>query len=235
MNDVFSSLAGILWYLHNEVVPFDTETRLWNLNRLVRFKISVKTTEEFFEATGRQFAPFAPFENGRCADPLSRDFWAKYGFVVGCKRLDSRVAAYGSVREDLPVTYSLPGSCPGSTFEAKSGSCSKEEPGGSCSSATGSRDCTFSVIPAGEIKLDELMGIEDYISFYANGKREYADDTDMGIGCVFWNRKHDPRLCDMRMERVRQLFRAKYPELPACESLPEPTCDAPHASTFEKV
>jgi hypothetical protein len=226
-NDVASSLTGILWYLHNEIIPLDREARFSNLSRIVRFKITVKTTRAFFEATGRQFAPFAPFEDGGTADELSVNLWAKYGYVVGCRRLDSRAAAYGSAREgDVPVAFSLPGPCPGLRFAEKSASCSVREPGGACSSATQSRDCTFSATPAGEISLDELMGIRDYRSFYYQGKREYILETDMGVGCVFWNKKHDSRLCAERVDRVRQLFRAKYPELPACESLPEPTCDA---------
>jgi hypothetical protein len=236
-NDIASSLAGILWYLHNEIVPLDEKTRLWNVSRIVRFKITVETTQEFFEATGHQFAPFAPFEDGRCTDPSFGDFWAKVGFVVGCRRLDRRAAAYGNGHDEggvgsYPVAYSLPGPCPNSHLEAKSRSCSARWPGGSCSRATGGRNCTFSITPAGEISLDELMGIRDYHSFSSFGKREYVADADKGVGCTFWDTKHDARLCEERVDRVRQLFRAKYPELPACESLPEPACDAP---AFEEV
>lgn len=236
-NDIASSLAGILWYLHNEIVPMDGKTRLWNVSRILRFMLTVETTQEFFEATGHQFAPFAPFEDGRCTDPSFGDFWAKVGFVVGCRRLDHRVAAYGNGHDEggvssYPVAYSLPGPCPNAHLEAKSRSCSARWPGGLCSTATGGRNCTFSITPAGEIGLDELMGIRDYHSFSSFGKREYVAEDDKGVGCTFWDKKRDARRCEERVDRVRQLFRAKYPEFPACESLPEPTCDAP---AFEEV
>merc|ERR1719401_733159 len=51
-------------------------------------------------------------------------------------------------------------------MKSKDAKCVKRMPGGHCKNATGSPDCTYSYEEAGEIMLDELVGIDDYDEFW---------------------------------------------------------------------
>jgi hypothetical protein len=121
-------------------------------------------------------------------------------------------------------------------------------PGGHCKDVDGTRHCTYDLEPAGEIRLDALSGIldetegirtyddwwkgsyESCLNAVARGQRagpcehnaEYNPQTDAGVGTSFWNGKHDLKQGLRRMDRVRQLFREKYPHLP--DDFEEPAC-----------
>jgi len=233
-----ADLAGVMWYLHNEIVPSFAPHRKYNITRIKRFRITMKTTWEFYNVHRRQFAGFVAFDGGRCTVPDSHRLWDRFGFVVGCQHQDMTVAAYqSSSRTSVgeckypncygAVWYSLPGPCPDMGFEGKSPQCLAQMPGGLCrgGAVTGARDCTYRVEDAGEISLDELAGIEDRKEFFFAGKHEYVGKLDAGVGCTFWNGKHDAHLCSVRMERVKALFKSKYPGLPGCDELEEPPCD----------
>jgi len=146
------------------------------------------------------------------------------------------------------IWYSLPGACPNATVNDKSAACARSMPGGHCKVVDGTRFCTYNAEYAGEIRLDDVSGILDeakgirtyedwwknsYVSCLdavARGERagpcehhaEYNVLTDEGVGTSFWNGKHDMKQGLRRMDRVRQLFREKYPHLP--ENLEEPAC-----------
>eukprot|EP00443_Scrippsiella_acuminata_P048635 CAMPEP_0115210618 /NCGR_PEP_ID=MMETSP0270-20121206/22340_1 /TAXON_ID=71861 /ORGANISM="Scrippsiella trochoidea, Strain CCMP3099" /LENGTH=594 /DNA_ID=CAMNT_0002624279 /DNA_START=60 /DNA_END=1844 /DNA_ORIENTATION=+ len=146
------------------------------------------------------------------------------------------------------IWYSLPGGCPNSTLGDKSDACLASMPGGHCNVVNGEKDCTYNAEYAGEIRLDDLSGILDekngirtYDDWWKNayiwcmgavarGERkgpckhnvEYSVLTDEGVGTDFWNGKHDMEQGLRRMNRVRQLFREKYPHLP--DTFEEPAC-----------
>jgi len=87
---------------------------------------------------------------------------------------------------------------------------------------TGERSCTFHVEHAGEIRLDELVGIQDYMEFRSSGKQEYSVEQDQGIGISFWDEKNNPANCARRVRRAQELFHKHYPERPV--TLAEPPC-----------
>jgi len=146
------------------------------------------------------------------------------------------------------IWYSLPGACPEAAVGQKTPQCITNMPGGRCKEVNGEKFCTYDVQPAGEITLDELSGILDpkqgirsYEDWWKKpfdecqkqvsaGLRappctlntEYNWKTDRGIGCDFWDGKHDLGKNLRRMNRVRELFLLKYPDMPV--DLGEPDC-----------
>lgn len=183
-----------MWYLHHEVIP--ATPRKYHVDRIRRYKLSVKPTREFWNVHHTQFAPFFAYDGGRCTTPVCGDFYHQYGFVVGCQFLPLLEGAYMSVTPTsrtctpgtdecrLPVWLSLPGPCPTEglhqmelagnmveldTNRGKSEECLRRMPGGHCKTPgppTGAPDCTYTVEEAGEIMLDELSGITDYNDFW---------------------------------------------------------------------
>jgi len=299
--------------LHNEVIP--SVPRKFGVTRILRFKVTMQNTWEFYNMFPKQFGPFVAFDSGRCTAPHCNSLWEKYGFVVGCQNLDRNVANYprdyrkpsdepetheaqvfvrklrgratdeeGEHSKDdqqkddhkhradsttaSPMTtstamttatpvhdgfhsgiwYSLPGACPDSAVGDKNRSCAARMPGGHCEVVNGQKDCTYSTEFAGEISLDELSGILDEsrginnyddwwkksfvwcMNAVARGEQEgpckhnmeYNPLTDRGVGTSFWDGKHDLEAGLRRMEKVKRLFREKYPQLP--DHMEEPAC-----------
>lgn len=240
-----ASLAGVLWYLHREVVA--TTPRKFHIKRILRYSVTMKVTDDYYNKTPNQFGPFVAFDSGGA--PGRSSIWKKYGFVVGCQLVDPKLFNYVPSHAEQPSCYprtafpcnapkwySLPGPCPEKKQAEKTEACKQEWPGGMCPSAvvTGSHTCTYFAAPAGEILLDELEGIDDYNDWWIgtnettgaqtpNGNVEYNYTTDAGIGMDFWDGRHDRENCTRRMKRVEHLFKKKYPDLPAM--LPEPACN----------
>lgn len=258
-----------MWYLHNEVVS--NTPRKYHIDRIKRFKVTVKNTWEFWNIHHRQFGAFMAYDAARCSTPICPKVYAQYGFIVGCQVCDVKVANYlaksqtnwncekGSDTCRAPLWYSLPGPCPAKGMsneeidpnkvgldvnKAKTPDCIKRMPGGHCNAATGAPDCTYSYEEAGEIMLDDLVGIKDYNEFWntsftkcanqvAQGllpkhtkclhKKEYDPATDKGVGMSFWDGIHTEEKCTARMDAVRELFKAKFPAFPL--SLDEPACE----------
>jgi len=241
-----ADLAGVMWYLQREVVG--STPRKFHIKRIMRYSVSMKATQDYFDEHPKQFGPFVAYDAGS-AKGRSETF-DKYGYGVGCQLLDTKLFNYvpapslqpschppESMMCNTPKWYSLPGPCPELTHKEKLAdpTCSVKAPGGACPSAvvSGEHDCTYFAAPAGEILLDELVGITDYDMFWQsrnskgdilpNGNVEYVRHLDAGIGIDFWDGGHDKDNCTRRMEKVNKLFKAKYPDLP--ETLPEPPCN----------
>jgi len=268
-----ADLAGVLWYIHNEVVT--STPRKYHIDRIKRFRISVRNTREFWNVHRRQFGPFLAFDAAKCTTvsegrSTCEECYNQYGFIVGCQPKDLQICGgYLSPSQTVtncrpgadecraPLWFALPGPCPtmGMTnlqIDAnmasqdvnlyKSQDCKLRNPGGRCTEPTGAPDCTFSVQPAGEIYLDELANISDYNYFWNSSftecgdlrtrglqtepcvrQKEYVEELDAGVGCSFWDGKNDRARGAMRMQKALELFRTKYPRLPA--DLPQPVCD----------
>merc|ERR1712110_877389 len=183
---------------------------------------------------------------------------------VGCEEAqDTKGSGYRA-----PVWYSLPGVCPelgmqNTDIDAnkatqdvnsfKTDECKQRMPGGRCQwadTATGQPECTYHLEFAGEVMLDELVGItgrgvteeakyndwwnmsySDCLGEVANGlqsgpcvqNKEYEELTDKGIGTTFWDNRNDEAACEARIEAAQRLFAINFPEFP--ETLPEPACD----------
>jgi len=241
-----ASAAGVMWYLHNEVVARNQScscltpsctSRHYDVTRVLRYKVTVYNTPTSGHG---QFGHFLQFDSGRCSYPNCEDQWKNHGYMVGCQ-VTPRVggvpvqsADYGS----KSMWYSLPGPCPMLAFNDPSkkvcaqggGSAPFEQPrpGGSwCDNRThapdGSNACTWSAEDAGEISLDELAGIDDHTQFCRERKYEYNDASDRGQGTTFWDGKTDAARNAQRVERMLELFAKRHPE--AENMLPEPVCD----------
>jgi hypothetical protein len=267
-----ADLAGVMWYIHNEVVT--ATPRKYKIDRVKRYKVTVRNTWEFWNTHKRQFGPFVAFDAARCSTPICKKLYNQYGFIVGCQAQGTEVAGYlgktqtnwnckkGEDKCKAPLWYSLPGPCPGLGISngeidankvgldvnaAKTPDCKARMPGGHCAGgavANGNPDCTYSYEEAGQIFLNELVGITDYDNWW-NGSyvkcqddvaqhvlpadheciqnKEYDLHLDKGIGTTFWDGKHDAVKCQERMDKVRQLFFQKNPSFPL--SLEEPPCE----------
>jgi len=262
-----ADLAGVFWYLHNEVVV--ATPRKYRIDRIKRYKVTVKNTWEFWNVHKRQFGAFVAFDGGMCTTPVCKDVYPQYGYIVGCQVQDINQARYLGRKQTnwqcgagedacrAPIWYSLPGPCPDKGIakgkigantvdldvnKYKTPHCISREPGGHCPEASGAADCTYNYMEAGEILLDELVGIGDYDTFWNTSysdcmrnrqlglsdevcrhNKEYDPDLDAGVGLHFWDGKLDEEKCTRRMNKARSLFKAKFPEFP--ESLQEPPCE----------
>merc|ERR1712050_228479 len=128
--------------------------------------------------------------------------------------------------------------------KAKTADCLKRMPGGHCDKATGAPDCTYSYEEAGEIFLDELVGIKDYNEFWNTSytrcankvarhelpknttcvhQKENVKALDKGIGTDFWNGVNDKAKGTERMDAVRALFKKNFPAFP--DTLEPPACE----------
>mmetsp|Transcript_3813 Transcript_3813/g.10852 ORF Transcript_3813/g.10852 Transcript_3813/m.10852 type:complete len:366 (+) Transcript_3813:43-1140(+) len=226
-----ADLPGVMWYLHNEVIP--GTPRKYNVTRILRYKVTTMPTREQFEQAHTQFAAFVAFDNGKCTVPGCDATMRERGYNIGCQLLNPEESLYmspfqtkGRCRpgKDCPgIWYSVPGPCPSQEYMHKDDACKAASPGGACPSVTGSRTCTYHYEKAGEVRLDELSGIRHYTKWWRDGNREYDYGTDRGIGCTFWDGKKDWNRCQWRQNKVQKLFREKYPHMPVTYG--EPPCN----------
>eukprot|EP00406_Dinophysis_acuminata_P073864 CAMPEP_0179259422 /NCGR_PEP_ID=MMETSP0797-20121207/25818_1 /TAXON_ID=47934 /ORGANISM="Dinophysis acuminata, Strain DAEP01" /LENGTH=563 /DNA_ID=CAMNT_0020967475 /DNA_START=57 /DNA_END=1748 /DNA_ORIENTATION=- len=87
-----ADLAGVLWYLHNEIVG--STPRKYGVIRILRYKMTMKNTAEYYRAYNKQFGPFVAFDNAMCTTAGCDSIWLKYGFIVGCQNLGRTIANY---------------------------------------------------------------------------------------------------------------------------------------------
>ena len=92
----------------------------------------------------------------------------------------------------------------------------------------GSKNCTWRLEEAGEVRLDDLENITDYQDFCAQGGVEYIKSKDAGSGCSFWDHQRSSVANAQRLARLQQLF----DELPESHALhlPEPICDSQNSA-----
>jgi len=197
------------------------------------FKLKTRTTPELW-AKHMNFGVRYAFDSGKCTGPEDcRQTWDKYGYVVGCNNLGSfPFPDYETFYQD-GVWFSLPGKCSQIEFSKRSPSCGLSEPGGKCSGdPTGARNCTWSIEPAGEIDIDELVGIRGgHEQFCKRGCVEYSRKTAAGnCGIKFWDGKWSKDANRGRVQKALELFKKKYPNMPAV--LPEPRCDFDNSKMF---
>lgn len=129
-----ADLEGVLWYLHNEVVA--SAPRKYGIDRIRRYQVTIKNTQEFWNVHKKQFGPFLAFDAARCTTvdgmgaSTCESVFQKYGFIVGCQPVQSAGAAdqapLGYLHDSpsntgcapgtqdcyAPLWYSLPGPCP---------------------------------------------------------------------------------------------------------------------------
>lgn len=163
-NQNMANLAGILWYLHNEII---FTGRWWHnttdtmrsgsafsvqKTRLERFKVRTRAPHKLFNKD-MNFGVVAEFDAGRCTGPgrpgeekspapkQCLHKFAQFGYAVGCESWDPRSlnnfphTQWNNVNHyPGAVWYSLPGPCPSHTWNEKSAFCKRKHPGGACKS-----------------------------------------------------------------------------------------------------
>lgn len=207
-----ADLAGVLYYLQNEVVR--TCPRKFNITRIRRLKMTLDHN---------QLGAFVAFDSAKCTVGHCDGILEASRYAVGCQTTPSYAGDLAG------FWYSLPGACPEKRFDEKTASCIVEKPGGACREDTldfrgaiGRGDCMYHTEPAGSIDLDPLVGISDYGSYCIKGHHmEYDGQKDAGDGDVtFWNGMWKFESCQRRLTEIKLAFKDKYPHLP--EDLDEP-------------
>lgn len=235
-----ANLAGVMWYLHHEIVT--ACPRRFGVTRIRRFRIRTKATPELY-ATGRNFGWRYAFDAGRCSDyngGCVKKEYSNLGYNVGCNKFTSEWAYPGN-REDPQyeggIWFSLPGECPSMKWDEATAQCKADEPGGKCEHPTGAHDCTWSIEDAGDISVDELVGnplrYEGNEAFCARGCKEYSfnNPRDLGLCTNFWDGLYHEWKNYKRIERAQWMFETKYPDMPILE---DPECDFEDPDGFWK-
>jgi len=262
------NIAGVLWYLHHEVVV--QYPRKFGISKVVRYKVKTKATKPLWDK-GMHFGVRMAFDKGEATGPFvcGRDWgnrtdtssgmpkpkfcngpwqesynvtsingktysspfeWSQYGYFVGCNNLGNFPFPTYPVAYPGARWYSLPGACPGMPFYSKTEACEASQPGGFCGvgkTPTGQGDCTWSYELAGEVSINELVGISkwDWLHFRESGKKEYDPYTDEGTAFSWWNGIHNATANQQRIDEAQKLFSLKYPNQTADEDMPSPPCD----------
>merc|ERR1712045_123103 len=214
------NLAGVMWYLHNEVVC--STPRKYGIKRIVRLKVQVATPRRL-KAKGMKFGVRFAYDGETCtgAGPwvgpsACREQWRRYGYFVGCNLLGQYPFPMAS--QGFPVHY------PNATWYSlpRKGRCKGKGP------PTGEDNCVYQYKKAGEVTVDEVAGITNYWS-NANdrpGWKEYDLMLDHGTDRPsFWDKKFDDGHCLERLKKAQKVFKDKYPDDPTDEDLPAPMCD----------
>lgn len=262
-------LPGVMWYLHNEIIV--STPRKYNVSRLMRFRVTMKTTPESYAQVKQQFGQFTAFDSGMCTVPNCAQIFQRDGYVVGCQNTDSSqgLGNYVSLTT-VPCTppnckegtwYSMPGPCPSTYYNLQQPGCNLTEPGGQCQfnygqgggaqgvtgfeipPVSGTKDCAYYAKWAGQIYLNELIGLpvvelgqkvhyQRYTEWWQQGYSEFNVAYDTGIcpegqDCTFWAGRNNQTACAERMKKIQYLFDSKFPFYPPTSALGEaPPCNA---------
>eukprot|EP00928_Gymnodinium_smaydae_P075596 TRINITY_DN58602_c0_g1_i1.p1 TRINITY_DN58602_c0_g1~~TRINITY_DN58602_c0_g1_i1.p1 ORF type:complete len:439 (+),score=61.38 TRINITY_DN58602_c0_g1_i1:54-1319(+) len=248
-----ASLGGVMWYLHDEVIlncPRNGQ-RKFGITRIRRLKITTRATTPLWNK-GMNFGLKCSFDSGECTGPHADHVegrgtgwhamhdYNKYGFYVGCNNLGewphSEMVFQRARKYPNAIWYSLPGPCPTMNFHRATEDCNANLPGGLCDHPDGRGNCTYSIEEAGEIDIDELVGItpkwKDRGEFCRSGGYEGRGSTQWnGRKLDFWNNIWDANKNHERTRKAEELFRQKYPNMP---DLPPPKCDVSARKFYSK-
>ncbi|CAE7449237.1 ENDOU, partial [Symbiodinium necroappetens] len=152
--------------------------------------------------------------------------YSAYGYNVGCNKLGEYPFPMHPVYYPNAIWYTLPGACPNNLYYNKDNSCQASQPGGYCPNMepNGNGTCTWNYEDAGEISLDELVGIKDYAS-WMHSHREYDPETDEGVKFGWWNGINSTTANQERVRQAAELFDRRYPYMPTVAELTNPPCD----------
>lgn len=238
--------SEIVWHHWIRAGSFSSNAK----TRIERFRVKTRATEKMYQR-GMNFGVVNTFDLGKCTGPFTCENIAFYGPNVGCeswtestehklqRKQDEKEGKATKHGNNFPhqmwlgvnhypksVWYSLPGSCSSMSYWNHTEECEKQEPSGRCPAhieePTGARDCSYTYEKVGEISINELEGIDSFDKFIKEGKKEYVRRTDHGVGMNFWDLKNSSTACQMRIDRVEAVFKAKYIQQP---DLPDPVCD----------
>jgi len=226
-----ASAGGVLSYLAVEVVASDHIgphcKRKYDIYKILRFHVKVKNTPMAWNP----FSEFVAFDKAQCTQgapsfSLCNEMWQTKGYTVGCNNRPQ--GKYPSSH-----WYSMPGTCPQQSFEHKDDEdCATYSPGGRCPNGKepdGTPFCTYSLEAAGEVTLDELVGIcqgkgcRDYWNWCNRGGIEFhcpgCREDDLGVN--FWKGWEDEGASAGRVQALENLFAKNYPWMPRKDT---PSC-----------
>lgn len=252
----FEHKHGILGWSFVVSAQRSRSLRRWAWQRGVRIPSLQDNTDlavqSFFESysTVVQTGVRVAFDRGACTGAFKgkddcKKVWDAYGYIVGCNELgkgpypscpphgSDHGEGYCPIAYPGAVWYSLPGPCPDDEFDKCSQRREHESPGGYCTgSPIGSSNCTWTYEEAGEIDIDELVGIKerygDHNHFCKQGCLEYVKhgwEKDRGRCIDWWDYQHDEARNLQRMQEVDDMFKRKYPHLSSDADLQAPQCD----------
>ncbi|CAK0794477.1 unnamed protein product [Prorocentrum cordatum] len=92
-------LAGVMWYLHNEIVG--SPHRKYGIDRIRRYKMTFRPVVEFWNVHHSNFAPFFAFDAAQCTSDDCEKIYSKYGFLSGCQPVTPGRSAYQSEANSL--------------------------------------------------------------------------------------------------------------------------------------
>eukprot|EP00439_Symbiodinium_sp_Y106_P026482 s1976_g3.t1 len=161
--------------------------------------------------------------------------YAAYGYNVGCNNLGEYPFPMHQVYYPNAIWYTMPGACPNNLYFNKDNSCQASQPGGYCPGVepNGNGTCTWNYEEAGEVSLDELVGIKDYAS-WRHSHREYDPETDEGIKFSWWNGINSTTANEERVRQAAELFDRRYPSMPTVAELRNPPCDFDFGSFYKE-
>mmetsp|Transcript_65530 Transcript_65530/g.152194 ORF Transcript_65530/g.152194 Transcript_65530/m.152194 type:complete len:341 (-) Transcript_65530:45-1067(-) len=233
----FGNAAGVLHYIHREVIGREvvksaqppTCQRKSNIDRIVRYKVTMKSTEAALKREPSGFLGYAAMERGKCTEQDCAGTWKEYGFVPGCAK-----PSVESLRYNGAIWYSFPGRCPSISYDQQCAhEAEEQEPGGACRPRRvpeGTWNCTYMYEPAGELPLDDLVGITksygNYSKFCEAGGVESngPSDNDTGVTIDFWKHYSDVESNQKRVAAVLAWFNVNYPGV---APLNDPSCEGP--------
>eukprot|EP00929_Paragymnodinium_shiwhaense_P012630 TRINITY_DN12001_c0_g1_i1.p1 TRINITY_DN12001_c0_g1~~TRINITY_DN12001_c0_g1_i1.p1 ORF type:complete len:697 (+),score=130.89 TRINITY_DN12001_c0_g1_i1:24-2114(+) len=254
------TMGGVLWYLHNEIIQTCSGaggiggsrvggTGVWGdrkfqISRIRRVKISMKATQPLLDK-GMNWGPLCSYDAGECTGPHrgtywsgvgsgwgSKNEWDEYGFILGCGRVGLWPHQHWHSGWKYPDAfwYSVAGPCPAVQYGKRWDTCTLEMPGGKCEVPTGAGNCTYSVEEAGDIDLDELVGIkpkwESRAAFCSQCGAEGSAWSAGGCGLNFWGANiWDEASNKAQVEKALEMFEEKYPEMASHEDMLPPECD----------
>jgi len=211
------NLAGMMWYLHNEIVWHEGGRHgtyfSHPVTRLSKYRIQMKATQPLYDL-GMDFGVVNEFDSNQCSGPFACENLQSYGGTVGCETWQR-----GNPNNFPHQQWDGENHYPDATwysFPVQGHNC---PPG---VAPTGAGDCTYTFQHMGDITIDELEGISNYAAFARDGGREYDPRTDNGVHLSFWAHIADSRFCQWRVDQAKRLFSERYPDQP---DLPEPVCN----------
>jgi hypothetical protein len=193
-NDNAADRAGVLSYLHTEVIPDDmrtkeekdAHTRKYNIDSIMIFNVTVKNN---WNPPGQPLTGFVSFEHGECNTPGCEQNYKDKGYTVGYQVQSSNPRAkYGS----HSYWYSFP-------------------KGGLCDKPNGTKTCTYSYFLEGRVNIDTMvnldrLGYKDFKDFSTAGKTEYTRDRNQPCTTLssinFWPNPCNESEGKMRMQRL---------------------------------
>jgi len=252
-----ASIGGVLWYLHNECIFTCTGEgflakagklgdRKFGIDRIRRFKLTMKATAPLKAKTGRDFSVLKSFDAGENTGPhrnangkfgvgtgkMSIPEYSEFGFPVGCGYIGRfpHEDWQSGLRYPEAIWYSLTGPCPTMNFKEESKECDDSLPGGLCDHVTGQGNCTYSYEDAGYIMIDELVGITpkwaNREEFCKQCKTEGNRGGPGGCGLNFWGENIMDVASNARQVKMAvALFEGRYPNMPKDQALRPPRCD----------